>query len=424
MRIHYEKMIGDRGYSVIVDNTDIKYEDDLTVKAQDINMKAGLEGLSITTRMTVTADDTIGVQSFTLYRDFIVSQVLVDGQPASFRQSLDAVWVQFPHTLTRGTQAEITFTYAGKSSPLLEVNESTVQLYDQFPWLPWPGVYLERRWSFYLMPLEQVNHDTVEYTLSYQGPGGVYVNVPIQSDGSYHGESATGLMVYSGMMNIHYGDTTLYIPPALAARANEFMALADSQTSSYNRTLDLISWLLTTQELEAAKEKYDASGTKQVCIIENSLDAGSVIQPPKRGNTIVMIFGNSIMAMDEAQTETAHSLFLGDKGSYPVLSHVLFEMSNSSYGNYPFLEFIGPYCAYRSGDVSKDEFIQKLPYDKNAKALIESAQKLTKLITVTPREKVDEFIRTWFDKIKQQNPPYKNYEEVYQALKSFLGTPQ
>lgn len=194
----------------------------VTLVQTAIDLTCTTQGLQGEVTMTATADAEIDRQSFTLFSDFAVDEVLVDGVAASFARDYNALMVYFPEEKNQGQTVVFTFSYHGYTLPSYPVNETTVQLNRAFPWIPWPGItpvseakvdnytYSE---AFYIDPWQR--GDVVEYTLTYHGPGNLCTNLQQVDDHTYAGISDDGVSLYSGMLHTVYRGVDAYVPAAL-----------------------------------------------------------------------------------------------------------------------------------------------------------------------------------------------------------------
>ncbi len=110
------------GQSYLTGEPNRSREDQVTVISNKLEVKAGYNGLKVTSRQTLEADEAIDTQCFTLFRRFAVEELLLNGKPVSYVQSKDAVYVDFPETIPQGERFELTFRYGGKSLPQAPVN--------------------------------------------------------------------------------------------------------------------------------------------------------------------------------------------------------------------------------------------------------------------------------------------------------------
>ncbi len=188
----------------------------ITLQKADISLSCTTQGLAAQVTLTATADSAVQAQAFTLFSDFTVEEVLVDGESAAWERAFGSVQVQFPAPKAAGEEVCFTFRYHGYGLPEFPVNETTVQLGHSFPWLPWPGAAkCEPYQSDIYSVADWQQGDLVQYTLRYKGPGNLYTNLTDAGDGVYQGVSDAGVTLYSGMLHSRWQDVDIYVPPVL-----------------------------------------------------------------------------------------------------------------------------------------------------------------------------------------------------------------
>lgn len=219
--ITYEKGLAyQAGESVSL--TDWPTEKNITLKKTDIHMSCTTQGLRAEVLITASVDTEIANQTFTLFSDFIVDEVYVDGESVTFEQKNGGVIVNLPTIKQAGETVEFRFLYHGFSLPIYPVNESTVQLNRAFAWFPWPGLKVASENEieyYYLSELFYIadwqRGDTVEYTLEYDGPGYIYTNLQQVEANVYSGKSDNGVTLYSGMLTVEHQEIDVYYPASM-----------------------------------------------------------------------------------------------------------------------------------------------------------------------------------------------------------------
>lgn len=197
-------------------------EKNITLIETNIDLSCTTQGLNAEVTIVALVEEEIDRQSFTLFSDLIIDNVLVDGELSEYERKHDVLMVYFPEKKSVGEKISFTFLYHGYSLPSYPVNETTVQLNRAFPWIPWPGIrsiseeevnnytYSE---AFHVEEWQQ--NDTVNYTLTYSGPGNVYTNLQKLDNNFYSGTSGNGVSLYSGMIYTRYKGVDAYVPAAL-----------------------------------------------------------------------------------------------------------------------------------------------------------------------------------------------------------------
>jgi hypothetical protein len=173
-----------------VSNNNFPTEKRITLEEANFHFSASTQGLAVCVDYTARADEKTDAQSFTLYSDIQVDGVWVDGAQARFERSNDGILVFFPNEKRQREEIKIRFDYHGYSLPIYPANETTVQLYRAFPWLPWPGIKNAlKHENFY--GYETTEHffidewqrgDEIQYTLTYDGPGDLHTNLQLIKD--------------------------------------------------------------------------------------------------------------------------------------------------------------------------------------------------------------------------------------------------
>lgn len=197
-------------------------EKNITPTQVDIELECTSHGLNADVIITAIVEYDTNQQAFTLFSDFVVDEVLVDGERANYLRTHDYIMVNFPTVKSKGDEVVFTFRYHGYSLASYPVNETTVQLNRAFPWLPWPGIKLVSKTevdmytesSAFFIDEEQWG-DPVMYILRYKGPGDLYTNLKEQSKNIYVGISTNGVSLYSGMILTEYRGINSYVPAAL-----------------------------------------------------------------------------------------------------------------------------------------------------------------------------------------------------------------
>ena len=207
----------------------------IKLQKTDIDFTSSTQGIRCRVTLQGEMTEAAAGQSFTLYSDFQVDEVMVDGQSAAFERSHDGLMVNFPAEKAAGDAITVEFAYHGYSLPIYPANETTVQLNGSFPWIPWPGIKTYTRYrniyNYYLSEdffiEDWQREDEVAYTLRYRGPGHLYTNLTADG-GIYSGLSRDGVSLYSGMVRYEdqARDVTVYAPASVFDVAQDYGATA------------------------------------------------------------------------------------------------------------------------------------------------------------------------------------------------------
>ncbi len=220
---------------------DYPLEKHIDLIATDIDLDSTSQGIKAVVRMQAQLNKSVQGQSFTLYSDLVLDEVLVDGEVATIERNHDGLMVYFPTSKQAGEQINFVFRYHGYSLPIYPANESTIQFNRAFPWIPWPGIKIYHDFykdsqaeAFFIEDWQR--GDLVNYTLAYQGPGHLYTNLAAVEDGVYKGASSNGVSLYSGMVHYRHRATDIYVPASQYNYANWGI---DALLDAYDSLLDL-----------------------------------------------------------------------------------------------------------------------------------------------------------------------------------------
>lgn len=202
--------------------TNYPTDKNIALHSATIDIACTTNGIEVVVEYNATMDNDADMQSFTLFSNFDVDEVYLNGSKAYFKRNHDGLLVIFPHTITSGESVSFKFVYHGWSLPCFPVNETTVQLNRAFPWLPWPGLktisaneidnyYLSE--NFFVADWQR--GDLVTYTMKYKGPDHLYTNLEIVDENTYVGTSDSGVCLYSGMIHTFYRGVDAYVPASL-----------------------------------------------------------------------------------------------------------------------------------------------------------------------------------------------------------------
>lgn len=169
--------------------------------AHEIQLTVGVTGIAARDTLTCEVVEASPVQTFTLYRHLLVSEVTCEGDPLTFRQESDYLEVDLPETAV-GQRLTLTISYRGTSSPQFPASRGGVYLPAPYPWYPEP-LYKEPA------PFRGYNHmeqnvlyepvvwdEPVSYSLETNLRGTMYTNLDNTAPGVFAGTSRDGLTVF------------------------------------------------------------------------------------------------------------------------------------------------------------------------------------------------------------------------------------
>ena len=408
------------GQSYLTGEPNRSREDQVTVISNKLEVKAGYNGLKVTSRQTLEADEAIDTQCFTLFRRFVVEELLLNGKPVSYVQSKDAVYVDFPETIPQGERFELTFRYGGKSLPQAPVNEYTVQLRADFPWIPWPGLREDGEIdTSAIMKRDQIEQGTIEYELNYEGPGDLYINLPQVGEGMYKGTSDVGVVIYSGMMKKEYPGMMLYLPAALYSQADGYREAAKGIIEVYGRMPESVGWLVPAEKLDDSWRQYQALDT--IYIMQDRIEQATNVLEIQGSSAAYKFVG----AMPASRRAVQGSGFEDTRGLYRKMieeAFLLMDISLVEQGDgqyYMANTYLIAYCQYRDGLLTNDQLIEFFKDPANQLLLLPNqSELLAELWQETPRERLDAFFLDWVKQLVAGNPPYSAMtgDEVYNAM--------
>ena len=217
---------------------DFDTKKNISVYRYNLDLKFDTKGLSAAATMYATADENISYQSFTLYSGLHLETVKVDGEIAEFERSHDGIMVFLNNQKNRNEKIIIEFIYSGYSLPIFPANETYVQLYNSFPYIPWPGIKTTDKYSNFYSYAESdfffvedwQTDDNIFFTLEYDGPDNLFTNLE-KTNNHYEGYSSNGVYLYSKMLSLNYRDIDVHYP---AINYKDRYSAVDALVDSYS----------------------------------------------------------------------------------------------------------------------------------------------------------------------------------------------
>ncbi len=351
-----------KGYEYLpgesVSLNDFPQEKNIEIMEERIDLSCGNAGICASVEMKVRQINAASEQSFTLYSELIIDSVMVDGEIAEYERSLDGILVHYPHVKKEESTTDIRFIYHGYSLPSFPANETTVQLNKSFPWLPWPGLKTSVKYDNNLYRTSEMyftepwqRSDSIEFELTYKGPGNLYCNLDDQGNNIYRGISDDGISLYSGMIGCEYRDVKAYIP---SCKYRTLHDTVDSVLDAYDVLIDFCQKM----DVEIIPEKPET-------IILVQMEAPVIYQSPQeiycRGKEWEIRCGNECSSVvtfksrygsaesyresEEVNVNMAVSMILSPSVGYPT------ECSPSTTKN--FAELLGAYLKLPGCDDQK-----------------------------------------------------------------------
>lgn len=169
--------------------------------SHEIQLTVGVTGIAARDTLTCEVVEASPVQTFTLYRHLLVSEVTCEGDPLTFRQESDYLEVDLPEAAV-GQRLTLTISYRGTSSPQFPASRGGVYLPAPYPWYPEP-LYKEPTSFRGYNHMEQnvlfepvVWDEPVSYSLETNLRGTMYTNLDNTAPGVFAGTSRDGLTVF------------------------------------------------------------------------------------------------------------------------------------------------------------------------------------------------------------------------------------
>ena len=244
------------GYQTLIENK-IPYRDmdkgiHLSPCSWEIKLNPGMVMLHAEAELEAIAKESFDRQTFTLYQNYCVKKVSVNGEKCEFVRNNNYLCVKMPKTVSKGDRVKIRFTYSGLSSPTEPGNKYIISLTSDFPWLPrigtteLPGNTLNEDVLLKLYASSQKFEEKVRYTLYFDSNYIVYTNLKETEKGVYKGDSDTGLTVvaYAIQSKKQIGNITVYYPASIESQL-------DMETESYRLSFDAVKDFLAFFEIEA-----------------------------------------------------------------------------------------------------------------------------------------------------------------------------
>ena len=169
--------------------------------SHEIQLTVGVTGIAARDTLTCEVVEASPVQTFTLYRHLLVSEVTCEGDPLTFRQESDYLEVDLPEAAV-GQRLTLTISYRGTSSPQFPASRGGVYLPAPYPWYPEP-LYKEPPSFCGYNHMEQnvlfepvVWDEPVSYSLETNLRGTMYTNLDNTAPGVFAGTSRDGLTLF------------------------------------------------------------------------------------------------------------------------------------------------------------------------------------------------------------------------------------
>lgn len=216
----------------------------------NVNLDTSSMKIKVTASLKAIVNKKCEQQSFTLYRNFVISSVKINGDKVNYKQEGNYFIVDIPNDVNIGDYMQLDFDYEGMSSPIAPANSYMICLPANFPWLPTLGIsplsektqYMDTVYSMQLVP--QLNGSSeVDYKLNFKSGDVVYTNLTQIKNNLYEGKSIKGLSIvaYPTQRATNIGEQTVYYPIYVEDVLDKVVTEANTSNSIRNNILQTLN---------------------------------------------------------------------------------------------------------------------------------------------------------------------------------------
>lgn len=191
---------------------------------------------------------------FTLFHEFEVNQIEIEGKNIDFLQAGDTVEVLLNEKLKVGQRISLTFNYEGLQTNLYFGNQQAIYLPNHFAWIPSTNLAPAFDIVSNQKGLHRISHKYMEetkYQLEINYNKKIYTNLKNQTKNKWSGSSSSGITVISGMLNEKRDDNKTYIYPISWEESMQELKQFDTYV---NTVYKQVTTLLSKDNIE--KPKY------------------------------------------------------------------------------------------------------------------------------------------------------------------------
>lgn len=322
---------------------------------------------------------------YTLYRDFKIISLEVNGKKSDFTQVGDFITIRGNYN--KGEMVNLHFEYKGPSSPNFYFSTKAVLLANYFPWLPKSGHYPIMHENQFTMFTYLTENYEIKYSLTYEGSKKIYTNLNEVKSNHYEGYLTQGVMFVSGLLKeYHYKDTRIVYPISF----NNFAKSIDSSADIFISTLARFNAMLNLSSNQLPKNIYILPLPQSLVTNQSIINLGesviinsNVDMELREDFCVEKIAGGLINSINaQAQNSDILNLFVGKLSTwYGYKYHV------QTYGTLMYL--------------TKNERIKSI------------SDKITLLIKANDDQKTLKFFSTWLEELnKEQSMSIEKLETI------------
>ncbi len=390
----------------------------------NVNLDTSPMNMNVTASLNAVLNSKCEEQAFTLYRNFILSSVKVNGNKAGYKQEGNYFTVYIPDNINVGDSVQFDFKYEGMSSPTAPANDYMVCLPANFPWVPALGMsplseksrYMNTLYSMQLV--RQLNGtNEVDYKLSFKSNSDVvYTNLTQTSNNSYEGKSKMGLSVvaYPTQRVKVVNGQKIYYPLYVEDVLDTIISKANASNSIRNDVLQTLNQPIYTKNDTIAIFPQYVMPDDDFPIIDENIDLFTYNAYSK--TSYYVYYNKSEQEQRESSKhDAANSIFKGTDFWDSSSEYDYINLLVPSYFEFWYFNNIDEEHYYSSSlDIDYDveeinnEEIFSGEYKKSAIAVI---TKLNDMIENHEDEALQKFFSEWYAKQKS-----RKYSDVYEVM--------
>ncbi len=384
----------------------ITQEQSFKIKKYDVNLEISDELDAIVHLFFEGKEE--GNKLFSLYHGFNVTKIEDEyGELIDYNQQLDLLEVK----LEQPTE-EIKISYAGVSSPYMDVNNDFAYLPFYFAWIPLKQTNPTMRYTYHSNHrLPNQPNEYIEYNLKYAGPKGIYTNLKEIRKGVYSGVSSTGIsLIYGELSQKEVNNYTITFPLTW----ENSIKFVKSYLDQLEKTFDLINNLFLVEQQSLPKDILfiPARGANDTLSSETMWY--------KSGEELLILI--SPYEHHDNQTFKEKEYLI----AYEMLSALLWKKQGVVYQDYDisiiFNSLTGRYVNEKLGVVEppyseNDFWIEEVLHNitnKNDKRII---QNIISFVSSDSSKEIESFLVGWSDLLKEKEVDWKSVDNLLESYK-------
>lgn len=339
--------------------------------------------LSVNLKSLVKIKDDCSRLTYTLYRDFKIKDILVNGEKATYSQSGD--FVEIDRIFRKDERVEINFVYEGLSSPKHYYSKKAMILMGYFPWIPQRGYYSIMNSvgeTFY-----KANGDEIKYTLAFkENDKEIYTNLKKDSKGNYSGTLKYGLTLVSGMVEEKkINDVSFTLPIIYKDISNNLEYNLDSLQGTINKVYEILD--------------YNDVSVKKVFILPTAMSRYSDYTIYVEDEKVIVSAGNEVNLREEF-----------------CISGIIYGLFNNWESQNQDQDLVRSYVdnfsMYYKGIYNGEPYYEVISRSRNKEIAVLNKE-IYSFISEENRDRINEFFTTWLDKMKKkENVDISDIEEL------------